>query len=323
LYIEIINLKNDKIQLKERFVLMKHNIDSGVALSYLFTPSILKDLIDNQYSSKLIKIFTQFNIVDSLYQNLSLRELFENSYKQLLKSYRNEYIFKNAIAQKILIGRHSIKSSSLFTEFRVETSKADVVIFNGTSHVYEIKTDLDNFERLEKQINNYKKVFEYVNVVSVESKIDIIKSLVDDSVGIIVLTDKYTLKTIRKAKSGLESIEKEAIFNILRKSEYLNIINDTIGYIPNVPNTKIHIACKKLFITLSIKIIQKEVLKTLKNRKNHKNLIDNIKEFPTSLKVAILEADLTKEQQSDFLELLNQQTKFIFKKGLNNVSSVS
>jgi hypothetical protein len=302
--------------------LSKHNID-GIALSYLFTPSIIKDFLNNHYSSKLVKIFTEFKIVDILYQNLSLSELFDYSYKQLLKSYRNEYVFKNAIAQKILIGKHSIKSSSLFTEFRIETSKADIVIFNGTSHVYEIKTDLDNFERLEKQINNYKKVFEYVNVVSVESKIDIIKSLVDESVGIIILTENYTLKTIRKAKSGLENIDKEAIFNILRKNEYLNILKNTIGYTPNVPNTKIYLTCKKLFIKLSIKTIQKEILKTLKNRKNHKNLIDNIKEFPNSLKIAILEADLTIKQQSDFLKLLNQKTNFIFTQRSKNVSSIS
>lgn len=302
---------------------MNNNVSNSIALSYLFTPSILKDFISGNYSSKLVKIFTEFKMVNILYENLSLRELFENSYKQLLKNYRNEYVFKNAIAQKILIGRHSIESSSLFTEFRVETSKADIVIFNGTSHVYEIKTDLDNFERLEKQINDYKKVFEYVNVVSVESKIDIIKSLVDDSVGIIVLTDNYTLRTIRKAKSGLEIIDKEAIFNILRKDEYLNIIKNTMGYIPDVANTKIYLACKELFTKLSINTIQKEVLKTLKNRKNHKNLIENIKEFPNSLKIAILESDLTTKQQSDFLELLNQQTNFIFTERSKNVSSLS
>lgn len=297
--------------------------DNSIALSYLFSTNILNDFFKNQCSDRLIKVFNEFNTLGKISKNLTLKDFFEDSYKQLLKNYRNEYVFKNAIAQKILIGRHSIKSSSLFTELRVETSKADVVIFNGTSHVYEIKTDLDNFERLEHQIKNYKKVFEYVNVVSVESKVNDIKLLVDDTVGIIILTDQYTLKTVRKAKSGLYNLNKEAIFNLLRKNEYLSIIKKINGAIPTLPNTKIYSACKDLFIEQPIEIIHKEVLKTLKERKNHKNLVNTIKEFPNSLKIAILEANLSAQQQTNFLELLNQQIKSIFIQKDFNVSSVS
>jgi hypothetical protein len=297
--------------------------DNSIALSYLFNTNILNDFFKNQHSIRLINFFNEPNMIDKIYQNLTLKDFFEHAYKQLLKNYRNEYVFKNAIAQKILIGRHSIKSSSLFTELRVETSKADVVIFNGTSHVYEIKTDLDNFERLEKQIEDYKKVFEYVNVVSVESKIDDIKSLVDENIGIIILTDNYTLKTIRRAKSGLYNLNKEAIFNLLRKNEYLQIIKKNSGAIPNLPNTKIYSACKELFSQLPIEIIHKELLKTLKERKNHKNLVSYIKDFPSSLKIAILEADLSIKQQTDFLELLNQKINSIFIQKDSNVLSVS
>ena len=294
-----------------------------IALSYLFTSHVLNELFHNQYSNHLVKVFNEFNILDKIYQNLTLKDFFENSYKQLLKSYRNEYVFKNAIAQKILIGRHSINSSSLFTELRVETSKADVVIFNGTSHVYEIKTDLDNLERLEKQIEDYKKVFEFVNVVSVESKVDEIKFLLDDSVGIIILTERYTLKTIRKAKSGLKSLNREALFNLLRKNEYLQIIQKYYGNIPDVPNTKIYGKCKELFIQLSIEVIHKEILITLKNRKNHKNIAKTIKNFPASLKIAVLEAELTITEQEDFLNLLNRKVDSIFKQKDINVSPIS
>lgn len=291
--------------------------DNTTALSYVFTSKVLNDFFNNIQSDRIIKILNEFNMFDAICQNLTLKDFFDNIYKQLVQNYRNEYVFKNAIAQKILIGRHSIKSSSLFTELRVESSKADVVIFNGTSHVYEIKTDLDNFERLEKQIEDYKKVFEYINVVSVESKIDEIKSLVDENIGIIVLTDNYTLKTIRRAKSGLYNLDKEAMYNLLRKTEYLQILKKNNGAIPNLPNTKIYSACKDLFIQLPIEIIHKEVLKSLKERKNHKNLVDTIKYFPSSLKIAILEANLSTKQQIDFLELLNQKINSIFKKDFN------
>lgn len=284
--------------------------EKSIALSYLFTSAVLKEFFLYGTSNRLLNIFKEFNIQDLLYQDIKLKEFFEETYKELLKKHRNEYIFKNAIAQKILLARHSINSSKLFTEFRVGTSKADIVIFNGTSHVYEIKTELDNFERLENQIYNYKKVFEFVNVVTVESKVNMIEQLIDEDVGILILTKQYTLKPIRKAKSNLEKLDKISLFNLLQKKEYLKIIKNWFGYIPDVPNTKIYSECLNLFLTLSINKIHKEVLNTLKNRVNYKDLVNNIKLFPNSLKVAsfILKIDLNAELQKEFLEKTLEKT---------------
>jgi len=87
-------------------------MNSNISLSYLFTPKILNSFINiNQHSNRLSNIVKELGLNDLASQNITLGELFEKSYQQLLKNYRNEYVFKNAIAQKILIGRHSIKSS--------------------------------------------------------------------------------------------------------------------------------------------------------------------------------------------------------------------
>lgn len=290
-----------------------YNKGSYLSLSYLFSPSVLHDLFFHNYSDRLVRVFNDCKTLEKIPVNLTLKDFFEDSYKELLDNYRNEYVFKNAIAEKILIGRHSIKSSSLFTEFRVHTSKADVVIFNGTSHVYEIKTELDKLDRLPTQIKNYQKVFDYVNVVSVASKVDAIIEIVDESVGIIVLTDQYTLKTIRKAKSGLKNLEHNDLFDLLRKDEYLKIIKKYNGYIPELPNTKMYAACKSLFQELPIQQIHEQMLILFKERKNHKSLEVFLKNIPRSLKIAILEANLSVKQQSDFLILLNQKISKIFR----------
>ena len=296
--------------------------NTAIALSYLFTKKTINNIVHNDLAM-LIKIFSEFNINNIFNKNITFKELFENSYKELLKYYKNEYVFKNAVAQKILLGRHSIKSSVLFTEFKVETSKADIVIFNGTSHVYEIKTQLDTLERLQKQIKDYQKVFEYVNVVSVESKVKAIEKLVDEKVGIIILTDRYTLKTIKKAKSGLDIMDKKSIFNLFRKQEYLKIIKDYQGSVPDVPNTKIHSVCQEVFNQFSIKEANKILVKTLKQRKNYNDLVSNIKKFPNSLKLAILELDLNQKEQKDFLELLDTKINSISKQRAINVLSIS
>lgn len=107
--------------------------ETAIALSYLFTPTVLKEMYESKSSNKLITVFQEFNIQNLLYENRTLKELFESAYKQLLKTYRNKYVFKNAIAKKILLGRHSINSSTLFTEFRV--------VYSTNSRLYLTKTD--------------------------------------------------------------------------------------------------------------------------------------------------------------------------------------
>lgn len=298
------------------------NSNQHIALSYLFSASVLNELLRFNYSERLVQIFNDFNILDKINSNVTVKDFFEDAYKELLKHYRNEYVFKNAIAEKILIGRHSVKSSSLFTEFRVHTSKADVVIFNGTSHVYEIKTDLDKLDRLQSQIDNYKQVFEYVNVVSVASKVEAVMDLVDDSVGILVLTDRYTLKTVRKARSQLENLRHDALFDTLRKDEYIKIISKLHSDVPELPNTKVYAACKKIFRQLPIEQVHRQMVNVLKERTNREFLDAFIKKIPSSLKIAILESNLSEKEQSDFLALLNQKVVNILNQRGRDVSSV-
>lgn len=282
-------------------------LKTHLGFSFIFNPSVLNPLLKESNIYRLLAVLDEFQILNNYNLNLTLKELFEYSYNELLKNYRNEYVFKNAVAEKILLGRHSINSSSIYTEFRVNTSKADVVIFNGTSHAYEIKTDLDNLDRLESQIENYQKAFEYVNVVSVPSKIDSILEAVDDSIGILVLTERYTLKTYRKAQSNIHNLEHDAVFDILRKDEYTNIVKSLNGKIPDVPNTKIYSECKQIFQTLNIKDIHKQTVNLIKQRNNHKKIASEIKKIPSPLKIAILESKISGEQINSFLSLLDQK----------------
>lgn len=50
-------------------------------------------------------------------------------------------------------------------EFNVGASRLDFARLNGSSYAYEIKTELDSLDKLEKQITDYSEVFEYIHVV--------------------------------------------------------------------------------------------------------------------------------------------------------------
>ncbi|WP_245780719.1 sce7726 family protein [Gracilibacillus orientalis] len=75
-------------------------------------------------------------------------------------------------------------------------SKADFILINGKAVVYEIKTELDTFERLNSQINDYFRAFDHVCVVTSESQYKKAeKKLKDSKVGICVLTKRNTIRT--------------------------------------------------------------------------------------------------------------------------------
>ncbi|MBA1734104.1 sce7726 family protein, partial [Escherichia coli] len=86
---------------------------------------------------------------------ISLRDLFTSLYDFLRLNYRNEYVYKTALVNKIIFGKHSPKTSSSSIELPIKNSIVDVAVFNGTSTAYEIKTEYDSPKRLITQAPDY------------------------------------------------------------------------------------------------------------------------------------------------------------------------
>ena len=112
---------------------------------------------------------------------------------------RTDYVYRNAIIDKVVIGRHSINTATPIQEFRVGSSLADLVVLNGTSTVYEIKSERDTLRRLATQIENYSKVFERTYVVTSATRLHSLEHDLPEHVGIITLSRDYTLQTVREA----------------------------------------------------------------------------------------------------------------------------
>ena len=109
----------------------------------------------------------------------SLSELFESSWRALRIAYRNEYVYKSEIANRVVFGMHSPRTTALQVEFPVGRSIVDVAVFNGTSTAYEVKTEFDSPRRLQTQTRDYLKVFDRVFVVAHPSTADRFAGLVD------------------------------------------------------------------------------------------------------------------------------------------------
>jgi hypothetical protein len=176
----------------------------------------------------------------------------------------------------------------MLTEFRVGKCKADAVVINGTSTVYEIKSELDSFNRLEKQLGAYMQVFDHINVITSKQQAEKLLKDIPEIVGILIVTDKKSISTLRVSISNKKNIVPEVLFDSMRKNEYLNVIEKLYGAIPDVPNTNIFKECKRLYIQKNPEIAHDITMAELKKRNEASSLADFLKNAPDSLSAYII-----------------------------------
>jgi hypothetical protein len=280
-------------------------------IAQLFSPSILNSICSGEPSEFMNYVLNQSGYVNSMKRGITLSQLFEDLYDLLLKHYRCEYIYKNALANKILLGRHTPTTSTLLTEFTVGNCKADIVILNGTSSVYEIKTELDSLDRLDNQISTYRKIFDRIYVVTHESQMAKLTRSLSDQIGVILLTDRYTLQTVREASSNRAHVESGSIFDCLRRSEYSQLVKREFGYVPDVPNTMIYRECKKMVVGLEPTVAHDEMVELLKGRSSGATLKALLRDIPRSLKMLYLANKLTAKQHTTLMSALNAEFNLI------------
>lgn len=185
------------------------------------------------------------------------------------KNYRNEYFYQNTMLNKLLLGRHSLNTTTALTQIPIGKSKADFIMINGKAVVYEIKTELDGFERLDTQINDYFKAFNHVCVVTCESNFEKISEFLKRTpVGICILSKKNTLKFPKEPEENNGKLSHEVLFKVLHRKEFEAILKLQYGSLPNTTQVFYYDECFRLFSSIPIFILYPMVLAQLKKR-NH------------------------------------------------------
>lgn len=233
-------------------------------LSQVFSTAIFKKIVLNDYTSFNTIVEKHYSAGKSISSNL---ELLNEIYSKLSNNYRCEYIYKNLIFQKILKD-YSLNTTVTFNEFKIADSKADLFLINGISRIFEIKTELDDFSKLHKQIADYQKIADEVYIVSdVTQSKKLVELYSKTDIGIIKLTNTNKLVQLKKAIKNNDNLEFDSLFKLLRKKEYLHLTKINFGFIPDVPNTKIFRVCYELLNEIEIKNFHLQVLNILKKRK--------------------------------------------------------
>lgn len=273
------------------------------ALSRLFSPRVFRELATKGRSALLIRLLAQTGLpLEHLYGE-TLSTVFDTAFAVLRKAgVRNEYVYRAALTRNILLGKHSLNTASMLAEFRAGTCKADLVILNGTSTVYEIKSDRDSLSRLNNQILNYKRVFSRIYVVASDTFIQEILDSTPNDIGVMSLARWNRIRTVRKALDRSDYVCPVTIFESLRLAEAKSILRELRVPIPDVPNTMLHESMRRCFETLDPVQVHDQMVKTLKTTRNLASLGQLIDQLPTSLQPAALSINVGKADHQCLVE---------------------
>ena len=284
--------------------------DNSRVINRVFTRTVMNDLIKKGHS-EIFDVVVQRYIDDPEGKNHG--ELISEIYSHLGDSYRNEYYYMNTLLNKLLVGIHSVNTTTALSQIRIADHIADFVMINGEGQVYEIKSDLDNFERLSDQLYDYYKAFSKVSVLASDHEIERVEKVLDkmgdmgNSVGIYVLSEKDTIFSKnrgRPPKQYDENLDYKCIFALLRKKEYENIILQYYHELPQVPPVSFYKACLEMFRGIPILDAQNLAFKELKKRnKISKIVFDDV---PRELKAAVYFSGLYKKTP-ELISMLNTE----------------
>lgn len=231
----------------------------------LFSRSEVNRWLKNDLDSITLKI-NRYD-ASSIKSKTNYLHYLKHIYAVLEKFYPNEYVYKNEFLNKWLvqeIGSSECKSV-VFNEFRIGKAIADLVMFNGTSRVFEIKTILDKEYRLSNQLLEYKKVFNEIYLIIPISKLDKYETF-DHSVGII--TYDSSIKDFSVARKPLlnPKIDASTIMEILYTKEYKQIVEAHYGNLPTMNDFDQYDICKKMIIKIPNAELNKLFIQAIKNR---------------------------------------------------------
>lgn len=292
------------------FISKSLNATEVAAIARFFSASVVQEMAQKGKSPLFSRLVTQSSLSDALDQSEPVGKLFDFAFSLLKKkAYRHEYVYKAAITHKLLLGKHSLRTASMLTEFRIGSCKADVVILNGTSTVYEIKSERDKLDRLETQIAEYRKVFAKVNIITGENHLQSVIHSTPNEVGVLLLNDKFQISTIREAIDCIDKIESEAVFNSMSQSEAIRILKHLDILIPKLPNTQLHQAIRVLFKKIPSEKLHDSMLFVLKEQRSLLPISELVSALPDSLKAAVFATQLRKKDYPKLLDAVNSPIK--------------
>lgn len=100
--------------------------------------------------------------------------------------------------------------------------RADVLVVSDTCHAYEIKSDADNLSRLKEQLDDYKRTFDFVTVVTTLKHLPGILERVGRNEGVLVVRDGK-LSPLREARRN-KRLSKRNLIHMCSKEALAKVL---------------------------------------------------------------------------------------------------
>lgn len=265
--------------------------DSNRAINRVFTRKVICDLLHGKKNDVFDYVVKRY-INDP--ESKKHGEIISEIYAHLGKEQRNEYYYMNTLLNKLLDGIHNVNTTAAFSQIRIGRSIADFVMINGEGRVYEIKSELDNFDRLNNQLTDYFRAFSKVSVLASIHELEKIKHILStfgcmgETVGIYVLSEQGTIFNKERSREPVEfndMLNHASIFKLLRKREYENILLRYFGELPQTDQVFRFRDCLECFKKIPILYAQKLTCQELKKR--NKITIEEFSSIQPELKSVI------------------------------------
>lgn len=276
------------------------------SIAPIFRGPFLEQVARGTHIPTMLELADHYAYLDPPPKKSLLRDWFDFFYKLLFERYRCEYVYKNAIATKLFLSRHSLQNSLMTDELRSVNSRADVAILNGTSTVYEIKSEYDSLDRLQGQVEDYKKVFDRIYVVTAYARAASVTPGLDTVIGVIGMREDGVLSVVRESKSNKDNTDPAAVFDCMRQSEFCSAVKESFGSMPHVPNSQLYRTAREMFCSLPPAIAHDQMVRQVKRRGKSKPFVDLINKAPGSLKHACVSFTRSQEMASSIAKRLSE-----------------
>lgn len=283
---------------------MQPDIDHARFLARILNRTTFTSLARGEDPRDIFKIY--LDKFDHTYISTA-NDLYALAYNSIQKNYRNEYIYKSAIADRIIFGRHSPSSSALSIELPVGSSIVDTAVFNGTSTAYEIKTEFDSPRRLTSQTPDYTKAFDKIYIVAHPQQASRYAEKADTHIGVLSLTSKGSLSEVKPATSNISNIDQSIIFRMLRRDEYLPALEKITGKKIQLPNGIIRNHCEKIFLDIEKQKAHKIYINAMRQRTTKPEIVDFMRSLPSHLRVLGYATPLSRPQRARLLTALEEK----------------
>lgn len=254
--------------------------------------------------------YTRFNWLIYRYKDLKCAtylDLINKSYSIISKYYACEYVYKNELI-RLLLKKYGTKDTAYFSEFRVGGSVADMVMFNGESKAFEIKTEYDNLRRLNKQMGDYGRFFDKCYVVIPENRLSLYCGIIEPTTGIITMRrcgGRIILTEIKEALQN-EEFDSKTLVSCLRIAEYKNIVLSLGVSLDGVAGYDLYKYCREVISAADPDVIRTFFLREIKKRKNNTALL---RRYPMPIRQIMLSLNLTEQKAKKLMLQLSANIK--------------